>query len=282
MPYTKLALKNLHTLSLEDVDATLNACGLTIDRDEYGDEEIQYGFDIIRGYFNNGQAVDYPAAAELFNQQVNATQQPDSDQKTKVKKSGKGKKPVNTLTISELLSLASEQSGRRISLTEAVKILQACGLPDQEEYSSSECDRFLEACDLFKNQGKSYEEVAVQRSQSSGEALAESDLLQQVDDAADLMESNISGVTEFVMQQRAKGQALADSQRYLSYYLQELKEGQAVQDFWARLREHAKARLEGKSQAPLLWAEPHTTLTLPSLPNSMSSSDSSNNGTTNE
>ena len=282
MPYTKLALKNLHTLSLEDVDATLNACGLPIDRDEYGDEEIRYGFDIIRGYLSNGQADDYAAAGELFKQQVNAIQQPDPDQKTKVKKPAKGKKPVNTLTISELLSLASEQSGRRISLTEAVEILVLCGLPDQEQYTELECDRFLEACDRILNQDKSYQEVAAQKSQSSGEVEAENDLLQQVDDAADLMESNISGVTEFVMQQRAKGQALADSQRYLSYYLQELKEGQDVQDFWGRLREHAKARLGGKSQARLLRAEPHTTLTLPSKPNSMSSSDSSNNGTTNE
>lgn len=40
MPYTKVALQNLHTLSLEDVDATLNACGLAKDRDEYTDEEI--------------------------------------------------------------------------------------------------------------------------------------------------------------------------------------------------------------------------------------------------
>lgn len=107
-------------------------------------------------------------------------------------------------------------------------------------------------------------------------------LVQDLDEAADLIESNISFVTDEMMQQRARGQALTDSQRYLSYYLQELKEGQAVQDFWTRLREHAKARLSGKPQARLKRAEPQTTLTLPPESNSMNSSKSSENGTTNE
>ena len=271
------------TLSKEEIQKTLFAGGLP-EKEVYTEEEADR-FRECRQLIDQGRTYDEVAQLLQPNNLASTTQtqQKESDTQPKAKKSKNGKKPgAKPLDISELLSLASEQAGTRISLIEAVKILQACGLPDQEEYSASECDRFLEACDLFKNQDKSYEEVIAQRSQSSGEVEAENDLLQQVDDAALLMESNISGVTEFVMQQKAKGQALADSQRYLSYYLQELKEGQAVQDFWGRLREHAKEQLGGKSQARLKRAEPHTTLTLPSSPNSMSSSDSSNNGTTNE
>ena len=62
--------------------------------------------------------------------------------------------------MSELLTLAGEQVGTRISLIEAGKILSACGLPDKEEYTSVECEVFVKACTLIKQQGKTYQEVA--------------------------------------------------------------------------------------------------------------------------
>jgi len=46
------------------------------------------------------------------------------------------------LGISELLVLASEQVETRISLTEVVQIFDICGLPDQEQYTSAEGNRF--------------------------------------------------------------------------------------------------------------------------------------------
>lgn len=66
-------------------------------------------------------------------------------------------KPIDSLG---LLTLVSGQLGNSISLTEAGKILDACGLPDSQAYNASECDRFVLACKLVKQQGKTYQEVA--------------------------------------------------------------------------------------------------------------------------
>lgn len=167
MPYTKQDLQNLYSLSLEDVDATLAACELSLEQGEYSDEQIQSGFDVIRKYFNEAQVSDFAAATEMFSRQ--------SSVGTKSKKTGRGKKVGNSLKqesgattieesdldISQLLAQATSQCETRISLTEAGKILAACGLPDKEEYTGAECDRFVEACTLVKEQGKTYEEVAV-------------------------------------------------------------------------------------------------------------------------
>ena len=165
MPYSKQDLQNLYSLSFEDVNATLAACGLSPEQDEYADEQIQSGFDVIRKYFNDVQVSDYAAATEMFNQQS----------LPKSKKTGRSKKQNNsleqeldattvegdTLDISQLLAQATSQCNTRISLIEAGKILSACGLPDKEQYTSTECDRFLEACTLIKQQDKTYQEVAV-------------------------------------------------------------------------------------------------------------------------
>ncbi len=65
------------------------------------------------------------------------------------------------LDSSQLLTLASKQLGKKISLIEAGKILVACGLPDSQEYTSVECEVFTLACTLIKKQGKTLEEVSV-------------------------------------------------------------------------------------------------------------------------
>lgn len=67
-------------------------------------------------------------------------------------------KPIDSLG---LLTLVSGQLGSSISLIEAGKILLACGLPEVEQYTTQEGDRFLEACILIKHQGKTLEEVAL-------------------------------------------------------------------------------------------------------------------------
>ena len=70
---------------------------------------------------------------------------------------------ANTLTLdsSQLLALACGQLQTNISLIEAGKILSSCGLPEVEQYTTQECDRFIEACILVKQQGKTYQEVAM-------------------------------------------------------------------------------------------------------------------------
>lgn len=66
-------------------------------------------------------------------------------------------KPIDSLG---LLTLVAGQLGNSISLIEAGKILTACGLADNQQYTATECDRFIQACTLIKQQGKTYQEVA--------------------------------------------------------------------------------------------------------------------------
>jgi len=65
-----------------------------------------------------------------------------------------------TLDSSQLLALACGQLKTNISLIEAGKILLCCGLPEIEQYTTQECDRFVEACSLVKQHGKTYQELA--------------------------------------------------------------------------------------------------------------------------
>lgn len=65
------------------------------------------------------------------------------------------------LDSSQLLALACGQLKTSISLIEAGRILSACGLPEIEQYTTQQCEVFIEACSLVKQQGKTLEEVAL-------------------------------------------------------------------------------------------------------------------------
>ena len=66
-----------------------------------------------------------------------------------------------TFDSPQLLALACGQLQADISLIEAGKILSSCGLSEIKQYTTPECDRFVEACILVKQQGKTYQEVAM-------------------------------------------------------------------------------------------------------------------------
>lgn len=132
-------------LDSEQIISTLEACSLE-DKQEFTEDEsarIEYCRSLVEQ-----QGKTYKQAAAQFRKQ------------DKLKASGDAQANTNALEISELLAKASEQVGARISLIEAGKFLSACDLPDKEQYDSQECDRFVEACTLIKQQGKTYEEVA--------------------------------------------------------------------------------------------------------------------------
>ncbi len=131
-------------LSAEDISDSLKACFLD-EKDEYMEDEADR-FRECRALIEQGKT--YKQVTAQFRKQ------------DKLKQTGDAQPDTNALEMSELLTLAGEQTGTRISLIEAGKILSACGLPDKEEYTGTECDRFLEACTLIKQQGKTYEEVA--------------------------------------------------------------------------------------------------------------------------
>lgn len=286
MPYTKQDLVTLYSLEEDEVNQTLMAAELSVDSESYTDEQIQTGFELIRSYFNNGQASDYDTAAELFKQ--NQAQQLEADVQAKTNLEAKGKKFDNSndygvahseqLNVAQLLAHASEQVGTRISLVEAVQIFSACGLPDKEQYTAQERDRFLVACEQFKQQNKSYEEVAAHFGFSPN--TDESPLLEQVGKIIEGMEAQASLLTDELLLESAASKALSDAQKYMLYYASASASGEQVKQFWAQLREHAKTRLLGKAQARLIRAEPQPNFIGPSSSSLTDSLENSNNGMT--
>ena len=151
------------TLPPEEFTLTLQASGL-FEKEEYTEDEADR-FRECLALREHGKT--YEEIAQLFQQNglVLPTTEPqhtEANPQPQAKKPRNGKKLGKPLDISELLSFASEKCGTRIKLSEATDILTACGLPDTEEYTLAECDRFSSACDLIKNQAKSPEEVATQ------------------------------------------------------------------------------------------------------------------------
>jgi len=160
MPYIKQSLQTFYNLSREDVDETLRAGQLSTERDEYTDEEIQSAFDVIRSYLASGQASNYQQAAELFKQSTSAALHSETAPHIQDHVSNNGKNPCSVMSFSAMRDWVSETIGVRVSWKEAGEVLLCCGLPDQDEYSESEAERFLEACDLHKNQGKTHTEIS--------------------------------------------------------------------------------------------------------------------------
>lgn len=248
MPYTKEALQNLYSLSLEDVNATLVACGLSTDCDEYADEEIQSGFDTVRQYFTSERVKDYQQATDLFRQELEVKEQAQNSPKSKGKKSKqqKNEPAAESLDISALLSTARERVGAKITLSESLSILLSCGLQDQDEYNQAECLRFLEACDLIKKQNKSFEEVAQHFGlNNSTPDLDTDELLNQLGDTTALLGESERELIREMVRQKAKGDMAGLPKLYLQSLLEEMKSSQFQQE-WQQLRDAFKARIMGK------------------------------------
>ena len=124
------------------------------------------------------------------------------------------------LEISELLSLASTQCETRITLKEAAVILDSCGLPDTEFYTSEQGDRFLEACDLIKKENKTYQEVAAHFG-VGGDLLASDrmgdDIEAPIESTASNLDISGNGIVSEVMRSKAKADASAAASMYLQH-----------------------------------------------------------------
>ncbi|MBD2254793.1 hypothetical protein [Nostoc parmelioides] len=242
MPYTKEALQNMYALSAEDVNATLEVCGLPVDKEEYGDEEIA--------------AVDFQQAVELVKQQNSDTSStPENDAPE-----GKKKRKSKPLDTTELLAKARDK-GIKLSLLETMQVLQSCGLSEKDEYSQAECDRFLEAGDLIKKQSKSVEEVAQHFGLSTNDSMPEADvdtdaLLQELGDTTALLGEEERELIREMVRQKAKGDMAGLPKLYLQSLLEEMRSPQFQQE-WQQLREAFKAKVMGKKQtSPIFPLQP--------------------------
>jgi len=240
------------TLSPEDVPAHLSACVL-LEKEEYTEDEV-YRF--REGLSMRQQGKSYEEISQMFEKQgltlatepqPSESQPAEPEPQSKNKKSRNGKKSVTkSLDISELLALASEQAGTRISLIEAGKILNACGLPDQDSYSDSECDRFLEACDLLKNQGKTYEEIAAHFGTGAGIEEIATDVEAETEETASVLDESSNGVVSEAMRYKAKADASVAPTLYLKHLANEFGSPE-FQENWQQMEELLKAKIAGKS-----------------------------------
>lgn len=173
-------------LSSVDIAETLTACALE-QKDEYMEDEADR-FRECRALIEQGKT--YKQAAAQFRKQ------------DKLKQTGDAQPDTNALEMSQLLTLAGEQTGTRISLIEAGKILSACGLPDKEQYTNFECEVFIEACTLVKEQGKTHQEVEIHFGIATApdDSLERQELLAEVQGIQSSVSSLSSTQTAQVMQ----------------------------------------------------------------------------------
>jgi hypothetical protein len=251
MPYTKEALQNMYALSTEDVNATLEVCGLPVDKQEYGDEEIA--------------AVDFQQAVELVKQQNSDTSTASTARENEAPE-GKKKRKAKPLDITDLLGKARNK-GFKLTLLDTMQVLQACGLSEKDEYSLPECDRFLEACDLIKNQHKSVEEVAQHFGLSTNNPTPEADidtdeLLQQLGDTTALLGEEERELIREMVRQKAKGDMAGLPKLYLQSLLEEMR-SPAFQQEWQQLRDAFKARVMGKKPTSPVFPQSPPLISLP-------------------
>lgn len=234
MPYTRDDLKTKYSLDDEGLVKTLQACGLRGNKARFSQEDVDNRIGVVRSYFEQGMVTDYPEAAELFKQQ------PREDE------SGK------TYEILELLSMAS-QRGMSVSLTDALSLLQCCGLPDEPQYKYSEedADKFLEGCEMVKLQGKTYAEVAIHFGINfdTKELQAEGgdDSGKQVAEATLNLEAAASVVIDNMTRRTAKAAAPLVAPLFMTHLAQELR-SEEIREQFDRLEEQLKVSL-GNGQA---------------------------------
>lgn len=235
MSYTKELLQQTYSLSVEDIDATLTASGLPFDQPEYSDEEIQSRFDVIRQLIKLGKT--YKQAAAHFQRQ----------QKKSVEKA-----EFPPMNILEMLTHINLEYGIGLELTEAIEIMAACGLsPNQKEYRQLECDRFLEACDLIKEQGLTYQDVAAHFGINNNGTNHDSNaqyLTDQITNVAVTSEAGLAHLVDQVTEKRAEHVSGLVNQMYLKNVISKLASSQdEIKSFYAGLEERILDQIEGKS-----------------------------------
>lgn len=236
MSYTKERLQQTYSLDIEDIDATLMACGLPVDQSEYSEEEIQSRFDFIRQSIQQGKT--FKQAAAQFKREL------------KKRTTDAEFPPMNIL---EMLTHMNSEYGIGLELTEAIEIMAACGLsPNQKQYRQLECERFLESCDLIKEQNKTYQEVAahfgITQVQDYSEQIAEA-----FGEQASLSEDELVGLVNNVTQQRAQNIPGLVNQMYLKNVVRALSEHKEdIKSFYTGLEQRILERIEGKSRLKTL------------------------------
>ncbi|BAY95702.1 MULTISPECIES: hypothetical protein [unclassified Tolypothrix] len=265
--YRQSELSN--SITPEEIIRTLSLCGIT-QKEQYTEDEADC-FRECRKLIEQGKT-DSEVIEALKQRDAVATKvlpKPKRQKNSAGSDEAQSDEPyadTEPKDISQLLALAKERVGTRITLSESLEILLSCGLQDQDEYNQAQCLRFLEACDLIKKQNKSVEEVAqhfgVTTDSPGLEDVDTSELLQQLGETTALLGEEERELIREMVRQKAKGDMAGLPKLYLQSLIEEMKSPQFQQE-WQQLRDAFKARIMGKK--PTSPTFPHQ-LPLMSLP----------------
>ncbi|MBG1269766.1 hypothetical protein [Nostoc sp. WHI] len=233
-----------NNLAPEEVNRTLHLSGIS-EKELYTEDDADR-FRECRSLIEQGKTDSEimnllpPVVAET----TQTTTDSDNSQKASTSKQKKSKKSTNSqsLDISEFLSTAREE-GFQLTLSKALGILASCGLKEQEEYTSEELRRFLEACDLLK-QGKTEREIAAHFGISESDDL---DIQLTIEETELLIQDGGDQLFGEMLRDKAEKHAAVAPALYLKYLAQELA-SESSQQNWRKLLEMIKARAVGKSQ----------------------------------
>ncbi|MFS0518926.1 hypothetical protein ACEYW6_30115 [Nostoc sp. UIC 10607] len=216
----------------------------------------------------------------------NALSETQGNSSSSTKNGGKkqGKKAQLPLDITELLVIARER-GYKIALSQALIILQVCGLSEQDEYSPDECERFLETYKSIKEQNKSFEEVAASlttlgKSENSQQLKLDA-VIENVSEKAVAAREDLSSLIDKITAAQAEEAPELVQSLYLKNVALKLQQSDSENNLFAQLEERIMARIaEKKQQRAQLSGVTWETTPLPSSsPTPMLSPNALENGT---
>ena len=268
-------------LSPEEITRTLALAGIS-EKQEYTEDDADR-FRKCRELIEQGKT-DAEVVELLGENTVVPTTDTEKNKNSGSRKPRKSKKSASEpKDISELLAMACEQVGAKISLTESLRILQVCGLSDQEEYTQAECDIFISACNLIKSQGKSFEEVAQHFGLGSELDLAdESEFDLHIEEVATVLGENGQEIVNEMMRYKAKSDAADAPALYIKHLATEFGTPE-FQQAWRKMEDLLKAKIAGKfhnqdrrnltGETPTLPQSPQPLTSLPPISENGSNSD---------
>lgn len=215
----------------------------------------------------------------------NALSETQGNSSSSTKNGGKkqGKKGQLPLDITELLVIARER-GYKIALSQALIILQVCGLSEQDEYSPDECERFLETYKSIKEQNKSFEEVASELAALNEDGISQQlkldAVIENVSEKAVAARDDLSNLIDRITAAEAEEITSLVQSLYLKNVALRLQQSDSGNNLFAQLEERIMARIAQKKQqrAQLSGMTWETTPSLPSSPMPMLSPNVSKNG----
>ncbi|QLE53514.1 hypothetical protein FD724_39695 (plasmid) [Nostoc sp. C057] len=216
----------------------------------------------------------------------NALSETQGNSSSSTKNGGKkqGKKGQLPLDITELLVIARER-GYKIALSQALIILQVCGLSEQDEYSPDECERFLETYKSIKEQNKSFEEVAASLTtlgkSENFQQLKLDAVIENVSEKAVAAREDLSSLIDKITAAQAEEAPELVQSLYLKNVALKLQQSDSENNLFAQLEERIMARIAEKKQQRLqLSGVTWETTPLPSSsPTPMLSPNALENGT---